>query len=122
MTIDFRKAKLHDGDFIHANHFSDSLNDDDNYGNISADGWMQFCIEGSDHFIDVEFVQEIAGHFTYCPGDYWTPPDSSFELTTDEIRIVSIRIDEIEIEIAKDFERIVESLVDAEIHKTSKWC
>lgn len=119
MTIDFSKARLYDGDFIFEEDFSDNLNED-NDGEIVEDGWMQFEIEGIEGGLSVEFVQEIAGYFTFCPGDYWTPPDCSFELTKADFEIQRMMIDDVEVESTPELQRLVERLVEAEIQKRKR--
>jgi hypothetical protein len=42
----------------------------------------------------VEYVLIITGYFTYCPGDYWTPPYSDFELNDAKVELTSYIIGE----------------------------
>jgi len=112
--IDFKTAKLQDGDFKRGDEYHELI---DGSERLTFESWMTFDFEGTEDWITVEFTQEIEGYWTHCPGDYWTPPDSDFDLTDEEIQIVSVLINDVEIETIPELEDVLLKLVCTEIHR-----
>lgn len=95
-TIDFGTAVKKDGRFLEHRDFSDALGDSDS-GTAQVDNWIDFEVQTTDGettTLLVEYVLTVSGYFTYCPGDYWTPPDSDFELTDANVELTSYIIGE----------------------------
>jgi hypothetical protein len=118
MTIDFGTAILCDGDFTRSDNYSDLIENSDH---ITLDeSWMNFTVEGLEDGLLVEFTQDFEGYWTHCPGDYWTPPDSDFELIKDELFINRVLLDDIEVEMTTELERLIMILVINEIENSNR--
>lgn len=112
MTIDFSTTEFQDGDFTREEYYSDIIETSDC---IKLDSWILFSVDGLDDGLNIDFTQEIEGYWTHCPGDRWTPPDSDFNLTKDEVFINRVTIDDIEVEMTPEFEKLLLNLVIDEI-------
>lgn len=112
MTVDFRTAKIIDGDFLREEDYSDGEG-----CHNQEDSWIQFRLDGYDVDFLVEFSQEIEGYWYGDDGDYWTPGSYDYELTKEEVHILATKIDDVEIEMCPELELILLKLVDAEIQK-----
>ena len=117
MTLDFDKAILNDGDFTRSDDYSNLI---DGSERVELEGWITLEFEGTEDWITVDFVQEIEGYWTHCPGDYWTPPDSDFDLTDEVVHIVGAQINDVEIEMVPELEDLLLKLVYAEINRPAK--
>lgn len=117
MTIDFNTVEFQDGDFTREEDFSDMIETSDS---ITLDSWISFYVTGLEDSLLIDFTQKFSGHWTYCPGDRWTPPDSDFDLTENEIYINIVKIDDIEVEMTPEFENVVLSILLKEIEKSTK--
>ena len=117
MTIDFNTVEFQDGDFTREEDFSDMIETSDS---ITLDSWISFYVTGLEDSLLIDFTQKFSGYWIYCPGDRWTPPDSDFELTENEIYINIVKIDDIEVEMTPEFENVVLSILLKEIEKSTK--
>lgn len=117
MILDFDNAILNDGDFTRSDDYSNLI---DGSERVELEGWITLEFEGTEDWITVDFVQEIEGYWTHCPGDYWTPPDSDFDLTDEVVHIVGAQINDFEIEMIPELEDLLLKLVYAEINRPAK--
>ena len=117
MTIDFDKAILNDGDFTRSDDYPNLIEGSER---IELEGWITLAFEGTDDWLTIDFVQEIEGYWTHCPGDYWTPPDSDFDLTDEQICIVGSKINDVDIEMIPELEELLLKLVHAEINRPAE--
>jgi len=117
MTLDLNKAILHDGDFTRSDQYSDLIEESER---LTLESWLTFTFDGAEDWITVEFTQEIEGYWTHCPGDYWTPPDSDFDLTDEVVHIVGAQVNDVEIEMVPELEELLLKLVCAEINRPTK--
>lgn len=118
MTIDFSTAVFQDGDFTREECYSDMIETSDT---ITLDeSWISLSVDGLDDGLTIDFTQKFSGHWTYCPGDRWTPPDSDFDLTNEEVFINRVTLDDIEVEMTPDFEILLLNMVFEEIGRNSK--
>lgn len=113
MIVDFKNTKFNDGDFQRSKDYSDLIEES---GRQTFESWITFSFEDGENFITVEFIHEIEGYWTYCPGDYWTPPDSDFDLTDDVVHIVGVQINEIDVEMIPELDDILTKMVYDEIN------
>lgn len=117
MTLDFSKAILNDGDFTRSEQYSDLIEESER---LAFESWITLAFEDTEDWITVDFVQEIEGYWTHCPGDYWTPPDSDFDLTDEVVHIVRAQINDVEIEMVPELEELLLKLVCTEINRPAK--
>jgi hypothetical protein len=117
MTIDFNNVKFYDGDFTREEDYKELIEESDS---ITLDSWILFSVDGLSDGLNIDFTQEIEGYWTHCPGDHWTPPDSNFDLIKNEVFINRATIDDIEVEITSDFERILLNIVIDEIERPKR--
>lgn len=115
MTLDFNTMKFYDGDFTREEDYKELIEESDS---ITLDSWILFSIDGLNDGLNIDFTQEIEGYWTHCPGDYWTPPDSDFDLTKNEVFINRVTIDDIEVEITPEFKNTLHTFVLNEIEKS----
>lgn len=113
-NIDLLKLVFVDGDFTKSSDFGDVIYD--NEGSSCDEKFACFTeAHNEDTEVFVEFEQEIRGYFDECPGDYWTEGSSSTVVTCDEIHIYKVKIDFVEVEITKELESVLKSLIRKQI-------
>ena len=117
MTLDFSKAILNDGDFTRSDDYHELIEESER---VTLESWITLAFEETDDCITVDFVQEIEGYRTHCPGDYWTPPDSDFDLTDEVVHIVGAQVNDVDIEMTPELEELLIKLVCAEINRPAK--
>ena len=113
-NIDLLKLVFVDGDFTKSSDFGDVIYEKE--GSSCDEKFACFTeAHNEDTEVFVEFEQEIRGYFDECPGDYWTEGSSSTVVTCDEIHIYKVKIDFVEVEITKELESVLKSLIRKQI-------
>ena len=114
-TIDFNNLSFYDGDFRKSDDFSDLIHEND--GSVCREEeWICYNPTGNDDvFITIEYTLNLSGYFDECPGDYWTEGSSSTKVTCDDIHIYKVKIDFVEVEITKELENVLKSLIRKQI-------
>jgi hypothetical protein len=114
-TIDFNNLSFYDGDFKKSDDFSDLIYEND--GSVCREEeWICFNPAGNDDvFITIEYSLNLSGYFDVCPGDRWTPPASDFCLDEAVVSINRFLIDDVEVELFKEMENFLESMVEKKI-------
>jgi hypothetical protein len=114
-TIDFNNLVFSDGDFKKCDKFPDLILE--NEGSVSLDEeWISFNPVGNeDVFVVIEYSLNLCGYFDECPGDYWTPPASDFCLDEAVVSINRFLIDDVEVEMSSEMERLLETIVEKKI-------
>jgi hypothetical protein len=114
-TIDFNNLSFYDGDFKKSDDFSDLIYE--NEGSVCLEEeWISFNPVGNDDVnITIEYSLELRGYFDECPGDYWTPPACDFCLDEATVSINRFLIDDVEVELSSEIEKILECLVENKI-------
>ena len=115
MVLDLSTMKFKDGDFKRSDEYSYIIESSESI--ILDDSWICFSVDGLDDGLFINFTQEFEGYWTHCSGDYWTPPDSNFNITKDEVFINNVTIDDIEVEMTPELDNIFVKLLIAEIDK-----
>lgn len=115
-NIDFLNLVFVDGDFTKSTDFGDVIYEKEGR---SCDKKFACFTEAhnDDTEVFVEFEQEISGYFDECPGDHWTEGSCSTKVTCDEIHIYKVKIDFVEVEITKELENVLKSLIRKQISK-----
>ncbi len=113
-NIDLLKLVFLDGDFYKYSDFGDVIYD--NEGSFFGDKFACFTEDHNEYSeVFVEFEQEIRGYFDEFPGDYWTEGSSTTVVTCNEIHIYKVKIDFVEVEITKELESVLKSLIRKQI-------
>ena len=113
-NIDLLKLVFVDGDFTKSSDFGDVIYEKE--GSYCDEKFACFTeAHNEDTEVFVEFEQEIRGYFDECPGDYWTEGSSTTVVTCDEIHIYKVKIDFVEVEITKELESVLKSLIRKQI-------
>jgi hypothetical protein len=113
-NIDFLNLVFVDGDFTKSSDFGDVIYE--SKGRSCDEKFACFTEPHNDDTeVFVEFEQEIAGYFDECPGDYWTEGSCSTKVTCDDIHIYKVKIDFVEVEITKELEDVLKSLIRKQI-------
>jgi hypothetical protein len=113
-NIDILNLVFVDGDFTKYSDFGDVIYEKE--GSSCDEKFACFTeAHNDDTEVFVEFEQEISGYFDECPGDYWIEGSSSTKVTCDEIHIYKVKIDFVEVEITKELEDVLKSLIRKQI-------
>ena len=113
-NIDFLNLVFVDGDFTKSSDFGDVIYEKE--GRSCDEKFACFTESHNDDTeVFVEFEQEISGYFDECPGDYWTEGSCSTKVTCDDIHIYKVKIDFVEVEITKELENVLKSLIRKQI-------
>lgn len=108
ITFNPSKSKLITGDYLPSSDFEDRIFD----GEGSSSETDQFIELNCDGFsIVVSYDLYIGGSISHSRGDYWTPDHTEVEVTTVDVTINSIEIDEYEVELTKEMSKIFENIV-----------
>ena len=85
-SLDLNNLKLTDGDYTKAEDWEELICE--NEGSFSKDEeYMIFDSNGIEIVINYEL--SVSGRVDYDPGDYYTPPYSDFDITYEDIFILS---------------------------------
>ena len=113
-NIDLLSLVFFDGDFKKSSDFGDVILEKEGY--FCEDKFASFTEEKNDDTeVFVEFQQEIKGYFDECPGDSLTPGSCSTVVTLDEIKIFKVKINFRDVEITKELENFLKSLIRKQI-------
>ena len=82
----------------------------DNDGSFTTEHDLMFNIDGLE--VWVNFSVSVGGRVIYDRGDYWTPPSSDTYIDYVDIDIISVTIDEYEVELDKELRSIFESKIN----------
>lgn len=111
-TIDFNKLSFYDGDFKKYDDFSDLIYESESSSVCREEEWICFNPEDNDDiFITIEYSLDVTGRFYSCPGDRWTPPACDFDLEEVDFTIDRFLIDDVEVELTKELENVLEGIV-----------
>jgi len=111
-TINTKDIKLIDGDFVPSSQFENEIVEHEG-SFYESEQFMTFNQNGLEVTVSYEIC--VDGYTTYDAGDYFTPPYSSVEVSSVDITINKVEIDEFEVELtpelAKAFEVVIDKLV-----------
>jgi hypothetical protein len=118
IEIDFSNLEdnFYDGDYYSYDDFGELI---DRYeGNVELDQWLSYNISDEDNeiLLNINYNLEVRGYYTHCPGDYWTPPDSSLEIEETNVTIVGVDINDFELELCKDLENKFIEFIEKKIY------
>lgn len=106
IEIDFSNLEKRycDGDYSSYNDFGELI--DEHEGHFDKEQFLCYNLSDDDVeiLLNVYYNLEVRGYHSYCPGDFWTPPDSSLEIQEINVTIVGVDINETELELCKDLE------------------
>lgn len=112
--IDFGQLAFKDGDFRNYKDFSELV-----YANNGSacleEEWITYIPKGTDSIISIEYTLDVSGYFDECPGDYWTPPCSEFCLEEAAVSINRFFIDDFEVELSAEMEKILLGIVEQKV-------
>lgn len=117
IEIDFSNLEdnFYDGDYYSYDDFGELI---DRYeGNVELDQWLSYNISDEDNeiLLNINYNLEVRGYYTHCPGDYWTPPDSSLEITESKVSIVDFTINDEVVESDPELEELFIIVVEKKI-------
>ena len=108
ITLNPSKSRLITGDYLPSSEFENRVFD----GEGSSSETDQFIELNCDGFnILVIYDLYIDGSISYSRGDYWTPNCTEVDVTTVDVAIKSIEIDEYDVELTKEISEIFENIV-----------
>lgn len=108
ITFNPSKSKLNWGDYLPSSDFENRIFE----GEGSSSETDQFVELECDGFkIVVTYDLFIDGTISYDRGDYWTPDYTEVNVTTFDVTIKSIEIDEYEVEMTKEMAQLFETIV-----------
>lgn len=112
LTFNPKNSKLIDGDFIKSDDFSEKIYEND--GSYSNDcQYMTFDCNGLK--LDINYEVELSGSVSQDFGDYWTPPSCDVDVDNVDITLTGVYIDEDEVELTPDLEKIFLNLVNSNL-------
>jgi hypothetical protein len=82
----------------------------ENEGHFIREGeFMAFEVDGLDLVISYDL--EVSGRTEYDPGDYYTPPYSDFEITSEDIDVIEVTLDDYNIELTKELKDLFSEVI-----------
>lgn len=117
IEIDFYnlEERYYDGDYSSYDDFGELI---DKYeGRFNLEQFLSYDLsdDSTEYLLNVYYNLEVSGYNSYCPGDFWTPPDSSLEIQEINITMVGVDINETELELCKDLENKFITLIEKKI-------
>jgi hypothetical protein len=117
IEIDFSNLEdnFYDGDYYSYDDFGELI---DRYeGSVELDQWLAYNISDEDNeiILNINYYLEVRGYYDYCPGDYWTPPDCSLEITETKVSIVDFTINDEMVDLDMDLEEQLTIVVEKKI-------
>ena len=117
IEIDFSnlEKRYYDGDYSSYYDFSELIDKYEGRFNLEQSLSYDLSDDSTEYLLNIYYNLEVSGYNSYCPGDYWTPPDSSLEIQETNITIIAVDINETEIELYKDLENQFIELIEKKI-------
>ena len=109
------EERYYDGDYSSYDDFGELI---DKYeGRFNLEQFLSYDLsdDSTEYLLNVYYNLEVSGYNSYCPGDFWTPPDSSLEIQEINITMVGVDINETELELCKDLENKFITLIEKKI-------
>lgn len=107
--------RYYDGDYSSYSDFSELIDEHEGRFNLDQSLCYDLSYDDTEILLTVYYTLEVSGYNSYCPGDFWTPPDASLEIQEINITILSADINENEIELFKDLENKFTTLIEKKI-------
>ena len=107
--------RYYDGDYSSYSDFSELIDEHEGRFNLDQSLCYDLSDDDTEILLNVYYTLEVSGYNSYCPGDFWTPPDASLEIQEINITILSADINENEIELFKDLENKFTTLIEKKI-------
>ena len=117
IEIDFSDldSNFYDGDYSSYSHFSELIDEHEGRFNLDQSLCYDLSDDDTEILLYVYYTLEVSGYNSYCPGDYWTPPDASLEIQETNITIVGVDINDEEIELDSDLENLLLIAIEKKI-------
>jgi hypothetical protein len=107
-SINLNNLKLKDKEISDNETLIDLLCENDG-SFTTSDQYMTFDCDGIE--VMVNFTLDVDGRIEYDPGDYWTPPSGDTEITSTDVNITDVYIDEYDVELTREMCRALEKEV-----------
>ena len=107
--------RYYDGDYSSYSDFSELIDEHEGRFNLDQSLCYDLSYDDTEILLTVYYTLEVSGYNSYCPGDFWTPPDASLEIQEINITILSADMNENEIELFKDLENKFTTLIEKKI-------
>lgn len=117
IEIDFSnlEERYYDGDYSSYDDFGELIDKYEGRFDLEQSLSYDLSDDSTEYLLNIYYNLEVSGYNSYCPGDYWTPPDSSLEIEETNVTIVGVDINEFELELCKDFENKFIALIEKKI-------
>ena len=117
IEIDFSnlEKRYYDGDYSSYSDFSELIDEHEGHFELEQSLFYDLSEDDSEVLLNIYYNIEVSGYNSYCPGDFWTPPDSSLEIEETNVTIVGVDINEFELELYKDLENKFIALIEKKI-------
>jgi hypothetical protein len=103
-----RINNLVDSDCIKSDNCEDLICE--NEGHFIREGeFMTFEVDGLE--LVIYYDLEVSGKIDYDPGDYFTPPYSDFEITSEDINVMEVTLDDYNIELTKELKELFSEVI-----------
>jgi hypothetical protein len=109
ITISPNNFKLVNGDFLSTSKLSDKIYEN---GGSFRDEFQYMTFKCGELTVDVNYEISASGSIFEDSGDYWTPPSCDVDIDDINVTILSVYIDETEVELADNLVKIFKTLVD----------
>lgn len=94
-TLTLEKLNLVDGDFIKSEDWFDLICEDGGF--TAKNQYITFNSNGNE--VVVDFDLSVSGKVTHDRGDYWTPPYTDVDIKEIDLDILSVHINDWEVEL-----------------------
>ena len=117
IEIDFSnlEERYYDGDYSSYDDFGELIDEHEGHFELEQSLFYDLSEDDSEVLLNIYYNLEVSGYNSYCPGDFWTPPDSSLEIEETNVTIVGVDINEFELELYKDLENKFIALIEKKI-------
>ena len=117
IEIDFSnlEERYYDGDYSSYDDFGELIDKYEGRFNLEQSLSYDLSDDSTEYLLNIYYNLEVSGYNSYCPGDFWTPPDSSLEIEETNVTLVSVDINEFELELFEDLENKFIALIEKKI-------
>lgn len=117
IEIDFSnlEERYYDGDYSSYDDFGELIDKYEGRFDLEQSLSYDLSDDSTEYLLNIYYNLEVSGYNSYCPGDFWTPPDSSLEIEETNVTIIGVDINEIEIDLYQDLENKFIALIEKKI-------
>jgi hypothetical protein len=108
LSLNYKEISITDGEYTHSHNWCEVMQDSDYLE--EKDCWISFVSNGFEVTVDFDF--SVSASSSYCPGDYYTPPESTFEITSVDIDVKSMEIDGYNVPLTNELIDKLKKLID----------